>query len=226
MAKKPLAVIAGVGPGIGDAVARRFAKEGMHVVLLARNGVATGATAASISAEGGSASVYQVDLTESGDVRKVFRAIRDAHGPCSLLVYNAATWHEAPSMEISVDQFMKDLELCTGSLLACCQAVYPDMKDARRGSILITGGGLALNPSWGAGLLSLTAGKAAGRAMAHALAKELEPDGIQVATVTVAGMVGSGTAFDPGHIAEEFLKLWKNPRPAVEVETIFKGKHA
>jgi NAD(P)-dependent dehydrogenase (short-subunit alcohol dehydrogenase family) len=73
-----------------------------------------------------------------------------------------------------------------------------------RGTILFTGGGLALCPEYGAGVSSLAAGKSALRGFTYALAKEVAPE---AATVTIAGTVKPGTSFDPYQIAEVYWAL-------------------
>ena len=98
------------------------------------------------------------------------------------------------------------------------------MRAAGRGTLLFTGGGLALYPEYGAGVSSLAAGKAGLRAFAFALAKELAPEGIHVATVTIAGTVKPGTAFDPDRIAEEYWALHAQPADSWSVERVFDGK--
>jgi NAD(P)-dependent dehydrogenase (short-subunit alcohol dehydrogenase family) len=91
-------------------------------------------------------------------------------------------------------------------------------------SLLLTGGGLALHPEYGAGVASLVAAKSAVRGLAFALAAEWAPAGVHVATVTVAGTVAPGTAFDPERIAEEFWALHAQPPEAWEVERVFGGE--
>ena len=76
------------------------------------------------------------------------------------------------------------------------------------GTILITGGMPEPLPD----VTSLSLGKAGVRALAELLARAYEPAGIHVATVTVAGAVAPGTAFDPDDIAEEYWRLTRSPR--------------
>ena len=94
----------------------------------------------------------------------------------------------------------------------------------RPGSILFTGGGLALYPEYGANASSLTAGKSALRGLTYAMAKELEPEGIHVATVTIAGTVAEGTAFAPDTIAECYWALHQQPKAQWSTEIVFNGQ--
>lgn len=92
------------------------------------------------------------------------------------------------------------------------------------GSLLFTGGGLALYPEYGADVISLTAGKAAMRALVLALAPKFAPMGLHVATVTVAGTVAPGTAFDPDAIANVFLGLHGQAPDVWQTEVLFDGR--
>jgi NAD(P)-dependent dehydrogenase (short-subunit alcohol dehydrogenase family) len=224
MEQKPVCVVAGVGPGIGLAVAKRFAREGFHIALLARRGAALRGFAAEMAADGDAAHAFEVDLAQPSMIHRAFQTIEETLGSPSVLIYNAAAWHEGDPMQLDPDLFTADLSLCATGALVCAQAVYPQMKRRAQGSILLTGGGLALNPEYGAHLVSLTAGKAAMRGVALALAAHLEPMGIHVATVTVTGRVGPQTAFDPDRIADEYWYLHTQTRGNWTREIIFKGR--
>lgn len=224
MEHKPVCVVAGVGPGIGLAVAKRFAREGFRIALLSRRGAALRGFVAEMAETGDAAHGFEVDLAQPSMIRRAFQTIEDTLGSPSVLIYNAAAWHEGDPMQLDPDLFTADLALCATGALVCAQAVYPQMKRRAQGSILMTGGGLALNPEYGTQLVSLTAGKAAMRGVALALAAHLEPMGIHVATVTVTGRVGPQTAFDPDRIADEYWYLHTQPRGNWTREILFKGR--
>jgi NAD(P)-dependent dehydrogenase (short-subunit alcohol dehydrogenase family) len=94
------------------------------------------------------------------------------------------------------------------------------MRAGGAGTILITGGALALEPH--APYASLAIGKAGVRSLALSLAEELEPAGIHVATVTICGYVGSGEPFMPDTIADAYWKLYVQPREAWEREVVYR----
>lgn len=96
------------------------------------------------------------------------------------------------------------------------------MRQRGQGSILMTGGGLALDPTPMPEYAGLAAGKAALRNLAYSLAAELGPVGIHVATVTVAGIVRRGTHHNPDDIAEAFWALHRQPAGAWETEVIYR----
>ena len=219
---KKVCVVAGAGPGMGYAIARRFAQEGFDIALLARNLAAVQDAAHTLRQSGVNAIGVAVDLTSAEDIERAFSDIRQQLGEPSVLVYNAANWHQVAAMEMPPATFTADLSLSITGALACAQQVYRAMKAAGTGTMLFTGGGLALNPQYGAGVSSLTAGKAGLRGLVFALHGELAPLGIRVGTVTIAGMVAPDTPFAPDKIAEAYWKLQDDTQSPVEI--IFDGK--
>ena len=83
------------------------------------------------------------------------------------------------------------------------------MEQRRKGTILLTGGGLALAPS--AEYLSLSIGKAGIRCLAQALFPQLSAKGIHIATVTVTTTVNPGSEQATG-VAEAFWDLHAEPK--------------
>jgi NAD(P)-dependent dehydrogenase (short-subunit alcohol dehydrogenase family) len=110
--------------------------------------------------------------------------------------------------------------------LAATQAVWPAMREAGRGTVLWTGGGLALAPQYGAAVPALTAAKSALRGLAFAAAPELAASGVRLATITIAGVVAPGGPFDPDRIAEAFWAAHAAPAGPSPVEHVFTGAPA
>ena len=96
------------------------------------------------------------------------------------------------------------------------------MARAGHGTILLTGGMPEPLPD----VTSLSLGKAGVRALAGLLARAYEPLGIHVATITVAGAVAPGTAFDPDEIAEEYWRLHRQRVGSWEREVLYAGRPA
>ncbi|MGO9261345.1 MAG: hypothetical protein ACLQU1_34325 [Bryobacteraceae bacterium] len=88
-----------------------------------------------------------------------------------------------------------------------------------RGTILFTGGGLALEPQPGAS--SLAIGKAGIRNLAFSLHEELAPFHIHVATVTICGYVEDRTRFSPGDIAGSFFYLHQRAEGKWDRESVY-----
>lgn len=216
-----LCIVAGFGPGMGLAIARRFAREGFDLALLARH--PDPSFVAELERLGVTVAAYPTDLSRVEAIAEIMARIRAAQGPADVLVYNGGAWNEGAPLAMSAEAFQRDLALCIGGAYACAQAVAPDMKARGGGVILLTGGGLALNPGYGVSVLSLTAGKAGLRGLALALHDALKSDGIHVGMVTIAGIVAPGTAFDPDRIADRYWDLHQESPGQWTPEIVFKG---
>lgn len=206
-----LCTIAGMGRGISYAVARRFAAEGFTIGMISRDEPVLRELEAAIpGARGITADV--------GDAAALQAAVRDL-GPASVLVYNASAGHPGPATALSLDDAIADLRVNILGILTAVQETVPSMRAAGKGTIIVTGGGLALKPA--ASLASLSLGKAAQRSLALSLAAELEPAGIHVATVTVCGFVQPGTHFAAENIADLFWRLHIQPPGQFDREIVY-----
>ncbi len=222
--QRKLAIVAGAGPGMGLAIARRFARGGFDIALVARNaGRLEGATA-ELGALGARASAHAADLSDPVAAEAAIAAIRAARGPAAVLAYNGGAWNQGAPLAMTAEAFHRDLALGVSGAYACARAVHADMVAAGGGTLLFTGGGLSLAPQAGVGVASLVAGKAGLRGLALVLHEELKPQGIHVGLVTIAGMVAPGTAFDPDRIAEAYWALHAEPEGAWTAEAVFSGR--
>lgn len=217
----PLAIIAGVGPGVGLAVARRFAGKGYRVALIARDGPRLETLTAPIKAQGGAAFAYSADLSDHHAVSDVIASILAAHGAPSVLVWNAAQWDETPALSVDPADFDRQLRLGLTAALTAIRSAAPMMTASGGGTILLTGGGLSLAPHFGGAVPVLTAVKSALRGFVHASAPAFAAQNLRLGTVTIAGQVAPGTAFDPDAIADAFWSMQDAPAP--RVEHIFDG---
>lgn len=212
--------IVGVGPGIGLAVARRFGRGGFRLALMARRKGVLDEHASMLRHEGLDALGFPANAADAQSLAEAFGAVRAELGAPSVLVYNAAVLREAPPSRLDPADLLLDLRVNVGGCLTSVHHVVSDMRHEARGTILLTGGGLSLDP-WPQ-FSSLAIGKAGLRNLAVSLAKELEPDGIHVATVTITGLVKVGTRFDPNMIAEQYWMLHAQPRAGWQREVIYR----
>jgi NAD(P)-dependent dehydrogenase (short-subunit alcohol dehydrogenase family) len=140
------------------------------------------------------------------------------------MVYNGGVWNEGPPLAMPAQDFHRDLALCVTGAYACARAVHADMKAKGGGTILFTGGGLALAPEYGVTVASLVAGKAGLRGLGLALHEGLKADNIHVGMVTITGTVAKGGAFDPDRIAESYWTLYSQPPGVWTAEIIYHGE--
>lgn len=215
------AVIIRYGPGIGAAVADAFAAEGHDLSLVARAQGKIDAAATAFSSRGVKAVGIAADAGDEAALALALHEATDRLGPASVLVYNAAHWRPGPVLGTSAASLVDDFRTCVSGALVAARLLAPAMIQAGRGTILFTGGGLALHPSPEAPSLSI--GKAGIRSLSLMLVKELAPHGIRVGTVTIAGSVAPGTPFAPERIADAFLALHRSPPDPATAENVFRG---
>lgn len=189
MEKKKIAVIVGVGPGLGSAVSRKFAKEGYTVFLVSRTANKLEAAKDAIESEGGSAVALPCDVTDPRQVEAAFEGIIDSFGDISVLVYNAGDFKVQSITDIEPEDFKSSWETnCFGAFLCAKQAV-PSMLRLNYGTIIFTGATASTRGS--AGFARLAVGKFGLRALAQSMARELGPKGIHVAHVIIDGQIYS-----------------------------------
>jgi len=181
--RKKVAVVAGVGPGIGAALARRFADAGYAVAMLARNRDALDALEREIDGARG----YPCDVGSADSVARAFAAIGTDLGEVETLLYNAGSGVFADVEHITPEQFEAAWRVSAYGALLCAQQVIPAMKAAAGGSIIFTGATASRRgmPRTAA----FAPAKAAQRSLAESMARSLWPLGIHVSLIIVDGAV-------------------------------------
>ena len=229
---KGSAVVAGVGEGLGSAVARRFAAAGYNAVMWARSEDKVKGYAEQIRAKGGQATGMKVDVRVEQDVTDAFVRIEREHGPVEVAVFNAGAQHRKPLLEISADQFEKVWRLgCLGGFVFGREAIR-HMLPRKRGTVLYTGATSALRG--GANFAAFAATKFGLRAVAQSMAREFGPQGIHVATVIVDGAIDMPAIhqrfgdrikdlppdglLNPDAIAQTYFQLHQQQRSAWSLE--------
>lgn len=155
-----VAVVTGAGRGIGRAIALAQAKEGAKVALLARTSTEIETVAEAISAEGGVARAFAVDIVDLNSVMKAFAAIEADLGAVSLLTNNAGSFVAiGPIWTVEPESWWRDIEINIRGTFNCCRAAIPAMIARRRGRIInMTGGGTATSFPNGSGYATSKAG--------------------------------------------------------------------
>jgi NAD(P)-dependent dehydrogenase (short-subunit alcohol dehydrogenase family) len=182
------AIVVGVGPeaGLGGALCKRLAHEGLHVFVAGRTREKVEKVAVSIRSAGGRASPVPVDTTIEKEVVALFdRAEKEGEGRLDLVVYNAgnAAMGELHDMEADYFEYVWRVG-CFGGFLVGREAVRR-MLPGGRGTVIFTGATASLRGK--AATTAFAAAKAGLRSLAQSMARAYGPRGIHVAHVVVDG---------------------------------------
>ena len=212
-----VAAVLGVGPGLGAAVARRFAREDFAVGLMARGEESLAAAREEVEGSGGTALSITADATDAASVASAFDRVREELGEPEVFVYNAGAFQMGGILELSPEQFDDCFRAnCSGAFYGA-QQVLPAMVERGRGTIILTGATAALRGS--AKFAALATGKFGLRALAQSMAREFGPQGIHVAHVIIDGQINTprlredqpdreeSTTLSPDSIAETYWQL-------------------
>jgi NAD(P)-dependent dehydrogenase (short-subunit alcohol dehydrogenase family) len=216
------AIVFGVGPGLGWALAKRLLTEKMQVGVVARDEAKLNALVKS----GGGRGIrpYAADVSNSDDVLRVFDSVDRDFGAPDVVVFNAGAFKKSSVLDIDPADFERCWRIgCLGGLLVG-QAAARRMVKQGHGTIIFTGATAALRGS--AGFANLAVPKFGLRALAQSMARELGPQGVHVGFVNIDGQIdseryrhlaeerGEDSLLAPEAIAELYLQLHRQPRSA------------
>lgn len=214
------AVIAGVGPGLGESLARRFHDEGYSVGLFARSADYLSDLENHL---GERALAVPTDVSNAEHVTDGFARVRKAFGPIDVLINHASSAPWRGLTEIAPKEFERALQVGAAGALYCSQEAVHDMLANDGGTIIFTGATTAKRGRGGA--VGFSAAKFAARGMAESMARELGPKGIHVAHVVIDGQIGVGDAteqdaefLDPDEIARQYWHLAEQDRSTWTLE--------
>ncbi|RMI42963.1 SDR family NAD(P)-dependent oxidoreductase [Actinomadura harenae] len=216
----PGAVIIGAGPGVGRAVARRFAEEGLPVALLARGGRTLRDAADALAPTGVPVAAFTADAADRADLDAALDKAVGEHGVPDVVVYNAALIRPDALGELSVAEHMEAWAVNVVGAANAAARLVPAMAARGGGTFLITGGMPEPKPEY----VSLSLGKAGVRTLVALIDRQYGASGVHAASVTIDGPVAPGTDFDPDVIAHHYWTLHKQPRPDWQHEILHTGR--
>ena len=183
------AVIYGGGGSIGGAVARAFAREGATVHLAGSTQAKLDAVADAVRTAGGRAETAQLDALDERSVEAHADAVASEHGSLdiSLCVISQQDVQGTPLVEMTVDDFMRPVDVTTRSMFITARAAARHMIQQRSGVILAFGGYGDPWPNLGGLQVSFQAVEA----LRRALSVELAPHGVRVVTLQTNGIAES-----------------------------------
>lgn len=185
MSRNRVALVFGAGDGLGGAIARRFAREGLHACVVRRKADALVPLCAQIEAAGGRATAFGVDARDEDQVGDLVERIESQIGPIEVAVHNIGANVSIPVVDFSSRKFYKIWQMACFSGFLLGREAARRMLPRGRGTILFTGATASLRGR--AGMAGFAGAKHALRALAQSMARELGPQGIHVAHVVIDG---------------------------------------
>jgi NAD(P)-dependent dehydrogenase (short-subunit alcohol dehydrogenase family) len=220
--------VVGAGDATGGAIARRFAAGGYTVCVARRTKDALAPLVQAIESAGGQARAFALDARREDAVRAFVDDVEAAVGPIEAMVFNVGGNVRFPILETSAQKYFKVWEMCALAGFLVGREAARVMLPRGRGTLLFTGATASLRG--GAGFAAFAGGKAALRALAQSMARELGPRGLHVAHVVIDGLIDTAFArehfaqrvaeagpdgiLNPDHIAEAYAWLHRQPRDA------------
>ncbi len=225
-------LVVGAGDATGGAIARRFAREGFHAVVVRRGVDKLAGLVEEIEKTGGSATPIGADARKEEEMIALYDRIEKDIGPVEVAVFNIGGNVRFRFAEIEVRKFFKIWEMaCFAGFLTCREAVRR-MVPRGRGSVLVTGASASVKGY--AGGAAFASAKFALRGMTQGLAREYWPQGIHVAHFVIDGAIDTefirenwphahakkdqGGILSPDHIAEMYWQVHCQPRDAWSFE--------
>ena len=210
MTQRPLALIAGCGPGLGAQLLQKLDAAGYETWGMSR------------SAKGDS-HVLALDLGDPLAVARTISGLTDRFGPPSLVIHNPAHLHIAPFAETTPSDFDAVWRNMVLSAVHLAHAVMPAMVAQGRGAFIVSGASASLRG--GARFSAFASAKAGLRSLTQSLAREYGPEGVHVAHVVLDGILDTAasralhsrppeTMMDLADVAQAYLTLAEQPRSA------------
>jgi 3-oxoacyl-[acyl-carrier protein] reductase len=183
MTQGRVALVTGSSRGLGQAIARRLARDGLAVAVNGLHGDGKAAEVARvIRDDGGTAEAFTADVTDEQQVARLVTAVAASLGPVDVLVLNATgPQPEGPLDDVAWEDHVAQLEFFVKSPVLVGRAVLPGMRARRSGRIIQIDSEVADRPP--PGRSAYATAKNAQIGLARSWARELAPAGITVNTV-------------------------------------------
>lgn len=200
-------VIVGMGGGISYASALKFGRAEFKIVMISRNKEKLKIYQDMLQNDGIDCDFQVADAGNEEQLRSALETIKIQNsGNIEVLFYNAAVVRQKHILEETFEHIVEDLKVNVGGAITAVKSVMPTMRKNNKGTILFTGGGLALMPMPTYGSLSI--GKSAILSLSRQITTELKDTNVKVGTVVVRGYVTADhVKYNPSSIAEEFWYL-------------------
>ena len=198
------ALVTGASAGIGRAVARKLAAEGLQVAFCARREERLRELAEDIEADGGSALPIVCDLRDEAQIAAMFEQVDDEFGHIDVLVNNAGMGRSTPLIGGDPDKWRAMWEVNVHALTVCTSKAAQGMLERDRGHVIHISSMSAHRVPDGSGMYSAT--KFAVRSLTEGLRQELRSHNSRVRV----------TAISPGFVETEFAEMYSGDAERAE----------
>ncbi len=185
-------LVTGASSGIGEATAREFAREGAHTVLMARRTELIEKLAGQLSTGDRRSVAIAGDVNRDGDIERAVDLARNQFGRLDVAVANAGFSVRGRLIEITLDDYRRQLETNTFGVLRTIYAALPELQKTR-GRIVMISSWMGVIPTPGGTAYAMS--KFAITGLALGLDHELEPLGVSVTNIM------------PGFVASEIYQV-------------------
>lgn len=210
--KQKLAIVAGAGPGLGQALVSHLNENGYIAFGLSR-------TLKGLDPD----TSLKCDLTDVGEIKSALKNIICTHGKPDLVIHNATSLVIKPFLETTLDDFEKSWKSIVLSAFNISQVIMPMLVAEGKGTLLFAGATASLRG--GKNFTAFSSAKSGLRALSQSLAREFGPQGVHVAHIILDGLLGTQKSFDLHkvdpektmnlkEVSEVFLSIAKQPSTA------------
>lgn len=219
----PTIAIVGAGPGLGLALAKQFGRNGYSAALIARNTERLDGMVAELATENIPAAAFTADTSDPAALAQALAQATERFGAIDVLEYSPYTAGRG-SMVDPLDVTLDNLEPVIRAILfgavVSVQAVLPAMREAGRGTILLTAGIGSINPVPYFGTLNTA--QAATRNWAFNLRNQLADTDVYVAHVAIGLLIGDEAPAGYPHMpAAEIAEIyWELHTSRTEAERV------
>jgi NAD(P)-dependent dehydrogenase (short-subunit alcohol dehydrogenase family) len=137
--KDKVAIVTGGSQGIGEAISRRYAREGARVAIVNRRAALAASVVESIKADGGEAQAFPADITKVQEIYRVVAEVTRVWGGVDILVNNAGTYIVTPAETTTEQDWQTMMDTNLKAVFFCCQAVIPEFRKRNKGKIINLG---------------------------------------------------------------------------------------
>ncbi|MCG6118918.1 MAG: SDR family NAD(P)-dependent oxidoreductase [Aquimonas sp.] len=228
MTAAPVALITGIGPGTGRALAERFAAGGYRLALLSRNAERLKAITESLA----DARAFVCDVADGGALANTLETVKATMGAPKIVVHNAVGGAFGNFLDIDPAVLSANFQTNCMALLHIARATVPDMIASGGGAIIATGNTSAYRGK--AGFAAFAPSKAAQRILLESIARHSGPMGVHAAYVAIDAVIDvpwtrkmapdkpDDFFAQPADIAEEVFRIAHQPRTTWSFESVIR----